>query len=62
MATIKAGYLVEHPNGYEGRRIPEQARRLTPWLNAHLTDCRPDNPPVEVPEGIIVTVTGKSIS
>jgi hypothetical protein len=35
---------------------------LTPWLNAHLTDCRYDSPAVDVPEGVIVTVTGNTIS
>jgi hypothetical protein len=39
-----------------------QEKLYSPWLNAHLTDCRPDNPSIDVPEGTIVTVSGKTIS
>jgi hypothetical protein len=37
------------------RMSRDQEKRYSPWLNAPLTECRPDNPPIDVPEGIIVT-------
>ena len=60
-ATLKEGCSVVAPKGWH-HMSPDQQKRDSPWLNAHLTDCRPDNPPVDVTEGIIVTVTGKTIS
>jgi hypothetical protein len=34
----------------------------TPWTDPSLTECRIDYPHIEVPDGIIVTVGGKTIS
>jgi hypothetical protein len=64
MATLKERCWVVAPNGYEDRRrmSRDQEKRYSPWLNAHLTDCRPETPPIDVPEGVIVTVSGKTIS
>jgi hypothetical protein len=59
MATLKEECWVVAPRRRMSR---DQEKRYSPWLNAHLTDCRLDNPPIDVPEGIIVTVSGKTIS
>jgi hypothetical protein len=41
---------------------PGEKTLISPWYDPALTDCRPDKPPLQVPEGIIVTVTGRTIS
>ena len=41
---------------------PGQKTTVSPWYDLSLTDCRPDKPSIQVPEGIIVTVTGRTIS
>lgn len=63
-ATVTEGCWVVAPEdaGDWHHMSPEQKNRLSPWMNAYLTDCRADNPPVDVPEGVIVTVSGKLIS
>ena len=59
MATLKEECWIVAPRRRMSR---DQEKRYSPWLNAHLTECRPDNPPIDVPEGIILTVSGKTIS
>jgi hypothetical protein len=41
---------------------PGEKTLESPWPDPALTDCSPANPPIQVPEGIIVTVTGRTIS
>jgi len=59
MATLKEECWIVAPRRRMSR---DQEKRYSPWLNAPLTECRPANPPIDVPEGIIVTVSGKPIS
>jgi len=35
---------------------------VSPWYDPTLTDCRHDEPSTQVPEGIIVTLSGRTIS
>ena len=42
---------------------PGAAKLVSPWLDPSLTDCWPDDKPgLIIPDGIIVTVSGKTIS
>jgi hypothetical protein len=41
---------------------PAKGILYSPWQDAKLTTCWPDSPSITVPEGIIVTVSGKTIS
>lgn len=34
----------------------------SPWANHRLTGCAPDEPTIHVPEGIVVTADGKTLS
>ena len=43
-------------------KVSRKKLTRSPWLDPGLTDCRPDNPGINVPSGIIVTVSGKTIS
>ena len=61
MATLKEGCFVTAPKNWPDQPADEQ-KLYSAWLNAHLTDCRSDNPPVEIPVGMIITVTGQSIA
>jgi hypothetical protein len=42
--------------------VPGRPKLYSPWRDQTLTDCRSDNPSLEIPEGAIVTVTGRTIS
>jgi hypothetical protein len=35
---------------------------FSPWIDADLTDCSPGNAPGDLPDGIILTASGKRIS
>jgi hypothetical protein len=72
MTTLKEGCWVSAPTTEIARLIVQQATiklldlqphepLLSPWLNDRLTDCRPDSRALTVPDGIIVTVSGKTI-
>ena len=62
-ATLTEGCWVTKDAEERRRMSPEQKNRGSPWMNAYLTDSRPDDhPPVDVPEGVIVSVSGKLIS
>ena len=41
---------------------PGEPILYSPWPDSSLVECRPDNPGLDIPEGIIVTVSGKTIS
>jgi hypothetical protein len=42
--------------------VPGEPILVSPWLDPNLTDCALAKPPIQVPEGFIVTVTGRTIS
>lgn len=44
------------------KRNPGWPILFSPWRDPKLTDCRPDIPRLNVPEGIIVTAGGKTFS
>lgn len=41
---------------------PGTPARTSPWTNPKLTGCAPDNPRIDVPNGIVVTEGGKTIT
>jgi hypothetical protein len=43
-------------------RRPGKPVVYSPWLDAAFADCAADNPPLSVPDGIIVTVGGQTHS
>ena len=43
-------------------RRPGWPLLFSPWRDPKLTDCRPDAPDLEVPEGIVITASGKTFS
>jgi hypothetical protein len=42
--------------------VPGESILHSPWLDAQLTECRPDAPHYDIQEGIIFTASGKTIS
>jgi hypothetical protein len=34
----------------------------SPWVNPRLTGCAPDDPKIQVPEGIVVTADGQTLT
>lgn len=71
--TLKEGCWVRAESANEARLIVQQGTIQmvdfkpgepilhSPWLDPALTDCSPATPAIQVPEGIIVTVTGRTI-
>jgi hypothetical protein len=43
-------------------RPPGAGKLRSPWLDPHLTECAPDSPAVYVPDGIVVSVHGRTYS
>lgn len=43
-------------------RRPGEKALFSPWRNDRLTECRVDNPALDMREGIIVTAGGRTIS
>jgi hypothetical protein len=41
-------------------RTPGADKLLSPWLDPYLTECAPDSPGVYVPDGIVVSVHGRT--
>ena len=42
------------------RTPPGADKLLSPWLDPHFTECAPDSPGVYVPDGIVVSVHGRT--
>ena len=41
------------------RKRHEPMKTFSPWIQPHLTDCRPDTPPQDIPAGKVLTKSGK---
>jgi hypothetical protein len=37
-----------------------RAKIFSPWRQTKLTDCRPDTPPKDIPEGVVLTKSGRT--
>ena len=72
--TLKEGCWIRAPSEEYARRWVQQATIkliefqpdtplvYSPWLDSQFTECRFDTPDFDVPDGVIVTLSGKTIS
>ncbi len=72
--TLKEGCWVLAQSEEDARMLVQQATLkmvdfkpgepilYSPWMDGRLTECHPDAPHLDIREGIILTVSGKTIS